>query len=296
MQKSGWAQRMRRKTAHMLFLLPLLAVNILFFLIPFIKTLYMSGFNWPLLGEKKFIGADNFLKLLSNVKFINALKFTLKYAVIVTPMLFITAFIMAILVNRKIPGVGIFRTIYFKPAVISMTASANIWLWIYNELYGVLNYVLLRLGILHEAVAWMHMPSTSLPAICVMITWKMSGFTMLMLLGAFQSIDEEIYQAASIDGANAVQRFTRITFPLVRPTMGLALVISVIGSVLAFEQFKIMTGGGPSYKTQTAVYYIYETSFKNFKFGYGAAMSIVLLVILAVLSVVQFALTRDATE
>lgn len=294
--KNGWSQRAKRKSMNMLFVLPLIAVNVMFFLIPFIKTIYMSGFNWPLLGEKKFIGLDNFGKLLNNVKFINALGFTLKYALLVTPMIFITAFVMAVLVNKHFPGVGAFRTIFFMPVVISMSASANIWLWIYNELYGVLNYILLNLGLIDKAIAWMHMPSSSLPAICVMVTWKMSGFTMLMLLGAFQSIDDEIYQAANIDGANAVQRFSRITLPLVRPTMGLALIISVIGSVLAFEQFRIMTAGGPSGKTQTAVYYIYDTSFKNFKFGYGAAMSIVLLVILAALSLVQYLLTRDATE
>jgi multiple sugar transport system permease protein len=220
----------------------------------------------------------------------------MEYAILVTPMLFIVAFVMAILVKRKFRGVGIFRTIYFMPVVISMTASADIWLWIYNELYGVLNHLLLSLGIIDDPIAWMHLPKTSLPAICVMVTWKMAGFSMLMLLGTFQSIDDEIYQAASIDGASSVQRFTRITLPLIRPTMGLSMVISVIGSVLAFEQFKIMTGGGPSSKTQTAVYYIYETSFRHFKFGYGAAMSMIVLVILAVLSYVQFALTKDTTE
>lgn len=280
----------------MIFILPLLAVNITFFVVPFVKSLYMSLYDWPLLGERTFQGIQNFLKAFQDKKFIHSLIFTMEYAILVTPMLFIVAFVMAILVKRKFRGVGIFRTIYFMPVVISMTASADIWLWIYNELYGVLNHLLLSLGIIDDPIAWMHLPKTSLPAICVMVTWKMAGFSMLMLLGTFQSIDDEIYQAASIDGASSVQRFTRITLPLIRPTMGLSMVISVIGSVLAFEQFKIMTGGGPSSKTQTAVYYIYETSFRHFKFGYGAAMSMIVLVILAVLSYVQFALTKDTTE
>lgn len=289
-------KRLRRSAWNMIFVLPLLAVNIIFFLIPFIKSLYMSLYDWPLLGERTFRGIENFVKAFSDKKFIHSLVFTMEYAVLVTPMLFVVAFAMAILVNRKFRGVGIFRTIYFMPVVISMTASADIWLWIYNELYGVLNHLLLSIGIIDAPVAWMHLPETSLPAVCVMVTWKMAGFSMLMLLGAFQAIDGEIYQAANIDGANAVQRFTRITLPLIRPTMGLSLVISVIGSVLAFEQFKIMTGGGPSSKTQTAVYYIYETSFRHFKFGYGAAMSMIVLVILAALSYVQFKITKDATE
>lgn len=288
--------RFKKRLINMVFILPLLIMNITFFVIPFVKAMYMSLFNWQLLGNKTFIGISNYLKAFQDPKFIHSLKFTFQYAIIVTPMLFITAFVMAILVNQKFRGVGIFRTIYFMPVVISMTASADIWLWIYNELYGILNHILLGIGIIEEPIAWMHSPEVSLPAICLMITWKMSGFSMLMLLGAFQSVDGDVYESASIDGANVIQRFFRITIPIIRPTIGLSMVLSVIGSVLAFEQFKIMTAGGPSSKTQTAVYYIYETSFRNFKFGYGAAMSMILLVILAVLSYFQFAVMKDSTE
>lgn len=285
-----------RRLLNMVFILPLVVVNVVFFMIPFVKSLYMSAFDWQLLGDKVFIGIENYISAFQDEKFIRSLIFTGKYALLVTPMLFIVAFIMAILVNQSFRGVGVFRTIYFLPVVISMTSSANIWLWIYNELYGVLNYLLMSVGIIDQPIAWMHSASTSLPAICIMITWKMSGFTMLMLLSAFQSIDNEIYEASSIDGANMVQRFFRITLPIIKPTIGLSLVISVIGSVLAFEQFKIMTAGGPSSSTETAVYYIYETSFRYFKFGYGAAMSMILLVILAILSYVQFAALKDPTE
>lgn len=281
---------------NMLFILPLLAVNITFFVIPFVKSLYMSFYNWPLLGQKVFIGLSNYIKAFSDRKFLHSLLFTLEYAVLITPMLFIMAFVMALLVNHRFRGVGIFRTIYFLPVVISMTASADIWLWIYNELYGVLNHILLAVGLIDSPIAWMHLPKTSLPAVCIMVTWKMSGFSMLMLLGALQSVDEQVYQSASIDGANGVQKFFRITFPLIRPTIGLSMVVSVIGSVLAFEQFKIMTAGGPSSRTQTAVYYIYDQSFGNYKFGYGASMSMILLVILAVLSWFQFRVMRDSTE
>ncbi len=285
-----------KNLTNMLFVLPLLVINITFFAVPFVKSLYMSLYDWPLLGDRTFIGIQNFIRAFQDKKFLHSLLFTMEYALLVTPMLFLVAFVMAILVNQKFRGVGIFRTIYFMPVVISMTASADIWLWIYNELYGVLNHVLLAVGIIDSPVAWMHLPKTSLPAVCAMVTWKMAGFSMLMLLGAFQSVDEEIYQSASIDGAGKIQQFFRITLPLIRPTIGLSMVISIIGSVLAFEQFKIMTAGGPSSKTQTAVYYIYQTSFGHFKFGYGAAMSMILLVILAVLSYFQFAVMKDSTE
>lgn len=296
MTKTKNWRTMRKNLTNMFFVLPLLAINITFFAIPFVKSFYMSLFDWPLLGEKAFIGIKNFIQAFQDKKLLHSLLFTMEYALIVTPMLFLVAFAMAILVNQKFKGVGIFRTIYFMPVVISMTASADIWLWIYNELYGVLNHLLLSIGLIDAPIAWMHLPKTSLPAVCAMVTWKMSGFSMLMLLGAFQSVDDEIYQSASIDGASKIQQFFRITLPLIRPTIALSMVISIIGSVLAFEQFKIMTAGGPSSKTQTAVYYIYETSFRHFKFGYGAAMSMILLVILAVLSYFQFAVMKDATD
>ena len=212
--KTKRVRHIRKRLLNMAFILPLLIVNITFFVIPFVKSLYMSLFDWKLLGNKLFIGLANYAKAFQDPKFLRSLKFTFQYGIIVTPLLFIVAFIMAILVNQSFRGVGIFRTIYFLPVVISMTASADIWLWIYNELYGVLNHLLMNLGIIDSPIAWMHMPSTSLPAVCIMVTWKMSGFSMLMLLGAFQSIGDDIYEASSIDGANGIQRFFRITIPI----------------------------------------------------------------------------------
>ncbi|MHC1771278.1 MAG: carbohydrate ABC transporter permease [Flexilinea sp.] len=256
----------------------------------------MSLFKWELLGTRKFIGLKNYIHAFQDEKFTNSLIFTFKYALLVTPMLFLLAFILALLVNHSIRGIGIFRTIYFAPVVISMTTCSLIWLWIYNDLYGILNYLLQSLGIITENITWMNQAGTSLPAVCFMITWKMAGFTMLLLLSAFQSIDNEIYEAASIDGADSVQAFFRITLPLIHSYIGLAMIISVIGSVLAFEQFQVMTKGGPSSSTMTTVFYIYNTSFKYFKFGYGAAMSMILLAILGVLSFFQFKLMKNPAE
>ncbi len=161
--KTKRARYIRKRLFNMAFILPLLIVNITFFVIPFVKSLYMSLFDWKLLGNKLFIGLANYAKAFQDPKFLHSLKFTFQYGIIVTPLLFIVAFIMAILVNQSFKGVGIFRTIYFLPVVISMTASADIWLWIYNELYGVLNHLLMNFGIIDSPIAWMHMPSTSLP-------------------------------------------------------------------------------------------------------------------------------------
>lgn len=132
------------------------------------------------------------------------LLFTLKYTVFVTPVLFVTAFALALLIDSKFKGVTLFQIIYFSPVVISMTSCSLIWLWICNDLYEILNYLLLKWNIIDEGVLWMGTESTSLPAIIFMITWKMSGFSMLIILAAFQSVDIQLYESASIDGASKI--------------------------------------------------------------------------------------------
>ena len=277
------------------FVLPAMILNLVLFLYPFLQTVVMSFYDWPILGAKKFILFDNYAHLFGDEQFIKSLVFTLKYALFVTPSLFLLAFLLAIIVNGTFRGVSFFRSIYYAPVVISMTCCSMVWLWIYNDLYGVLNYLLQRFHIIESPVLWMNAAETSLPAIIFMITWKMAGFTMLIILAAFQSVDEQIYEAASVDGANTVTQFFSLTLPIIRPQVALALIMSVIGSVLAFEQFLIMTKGGPAQETTTIVHYIYNTSFKYFKMGYGSSMTVVLLIILGVFSYFQYKIMRDPT-
>lgn len=278
------------------FVLPAVLLNFVFFLFPFFQSLVMSFYDWPVLGEKTFVFLENYRALLEDTQFWHSLFFTLKYALFVTPCLFILAFILALLINGAFAGVKLFRSLYFAPVVISMTCCSMVWLWIYNDLYGVLNYILQSLRIIEEPILWMNSADTSLPAVIFMVTWKMAGFSMLIILAAFQSVDEEIYEAASVDGANKISQFFRITLPIIKPHAALALVLSVIGSVLAFEQFLIMTKGGPAQDTTTIVHYIYNTSFKYFKMGYGSAMTMVLLVVLGVLSYFENRVLKDPTK
>ena len=268
--------KLHRSVIPFLFICPVIVMNLIFFCLPFLQSLAMSFFEWPLLGEKTFVGLGNYQTLLADDQFRTSLLFTMKYTLFVTPALFLMAFILALLIDGKFKGVTLFRTIYFSPVVISMTSCSLIWLWIYNDLYGILNYILQKLHIIDEAILWMGSEKTSLPAIVFMITWKMAGFSMLIILAAFQSVDTEVYESAAIDGASKARQFFHITLPIIRPQVGLALIMSVIGSVLAFEQFLIMTKGGPTETTTTLVHYIYNTSFKYYNFGYGSAMTIVL--------------------
>lgn len=288
--------KLHRSVIPFLFICPVIVMNLIFFCLPFLQLLAMSFFEWPLLGEKTFVGLGNYQTLLADDQFRTSLLFTMKYTLFVTPALFLMAFILALLIDGKFKGVTLFRTIYFSPVVISMTSCSLIWLWIYNDLYGILNYILQKLHIIDEAILWMGSEKTSLPAIVFMITWKMAGFSMLIILAAFQSVDTEVYGSAAIDGASKARQFFHITLPIIRPQVGLALIMSVIGSVLAFEQFLIMTKGGPTETTTTLVHYIYNTSFKYYNFGYGSAMTIVLLLIMLALSFAQMRLLKDPTE
>lgn len=288
--------KLHKSVIPFLFICPAIVINLLFFCLPFLQSLTMSFFEWPLLGAKTFVGLENYQTLLADDQFRTSLLFTLKYTLFVTPALFVVAFVLALLIDGKFKGVTLFRTIYFSPVVISMTSCSLIWLWIYNDLYGILNYILQELHIIDDPILWMGTEKTSLPAIVFMITWKMAGFSMLIILAAFQSVDTEVYESACIDGASKVRQFFHITLPIIRPQVGLALIMSVIGSVLAFEQFLIMTKGGPTETTTTLVHYIYNTSFKYYNFGYGSAMTIILLIIMLLLSFAQMRLLKDPTE
>ena len=170
-----------------------------------------------------------------------------------------------------------------------MVASL-IWMWMYNEMYGIINFLFKYVGLIDQPVAWLGKTWLARISVSVMIVWKTAGFSMVLLLAGLQGIPESIYEAASIDGASGIKKFMYVTFPILKPTFALALLISFIGSFLAFDHFYVMTGGGPANTTQTVVMYIFKTSFNFFKLGYGAAISIFLLIVLVILSFGQIKL------
>ena len=287
---------LRRQGVGFLFVLPSVLFVVVFFLVPLAMTGWMSLNDWPLLGSPHFIGLGNYQTLGSDSTFWNSLAFTVKYTVVVTPIIFITAFVLALLVRQPVRGVGLFRTAYFLPVVIGLGTASLLWVWLFNDQVGVFSGVLQGLGIIQDPIEFLADSTIALLAIVAMVTWKTAGFTMLLLVVGMQSIPDEYMEAARVDGAGRWARLRYITIPLLRRTFALALVLSVIGSFLAFDQFYILTHGGPQNQTITVVYWIYNNAFTYFKLGYGAALSIVLLVILVLISVVQLYLLRDTTE
>jgi len=297
------AQSRRRQRAGLFFVLPSVAFVGLFFIVPLLITAFMSLHNWPLLGDRHFIGLGNYRALASDTTFWNSLIFTIKYTVVmtpiivvITPIIVVIAFGLALLVRQHLPGVGFFRTAYFLPVVIGLATASIMWIYMFNDQTGVFNGILQGLGLVNAPVEWLNEPTGALLAIVVMVLWKAVGGTMLFFVIGLQAIPDDLYEAAKIDGAGRWALTRYITLPLLRRIFALALVLSVIGSFLAFDQFYIITQGGPQNSTITVVYWIYTTAFTYFKLGYGAALSIVLLVILVAISVVQLYLLREDTQ
>lgn len=289
--QSTW-QRQRSRIGF-LFVLPTVLFVFVFFIIPLLMTAFMSLHDWPLFGPRTFIGIQNYIDLFSDKQFLKSMDFTARYTVVITPLIFIVAFILASLVQHKLPGIGIFRTIFFLPVVIGLGTSSLLWVWLLNDQVGIINKILLDLGLIPKTQLWLAKPDTAMNVIILSVIWKTVGFTMVLLLAGMQSIPAELYESAEVDGAGYWQKLRFITLPLLRRTIALALVLSVIGSILAFDQFFIITGGGPRNSTISIVYWIFNNSFTYFKMGYGASMSIVLMVVLVLLSGVQLFLLRD---
>lgn len=287
----------QRQRNGILFVLPSVIFTLVFFIIPLLMTVWMSLHNWPLLGGRTFNGLENYYTLfVKDDQFWQSLWFTTKYTLFITPAIFILAFILALLVNTRLRGLGFFRTAYFIPVVIGLGTSSLLWVWLLNDRVGIINGLLMSVGWIDKPVVWLASPNLALFSIIVSVTWKTVGFSMILLLAGMQAIPEELYQAAMVDGADYLSRLRYITLPLLKRTFALALVLSVIGSYLAFDQFYIMTRGGPQNQTITVVYWIFANSFTYFKMGYGAALSLVLLGVLVVLSGIQLRLLRDDTS
>jgi multiple sugar transport system permease protein len=180
--------------------------------------------------------------------------------------------------------------------VIGLGTSSLLWVWLLHDRVGPMNAILVGLGLVDRPIIWLADPNYAMTAIVMSVVWKTVGFTMILLLTGMQAVPDELYEAARVDGASYWQRLRYIMLPLLRRTFALALILSVIGSYLGFDQFFIMTAGGPQNSTISVVYWIYKNSFTNFQLGYGASLSIVLLVVLVFLSVVQLRLLRDETS
>ncbi|MGW5363194.1 carbohydrate ABC transporter permease [Actinopolymorpha pittospori] len=264
-----------------------------FVFVPLVVAIYISLTNFPLIGPYHFIGLENYRLALTDPVFGRSILYTLLYTAIVTGPILVLGYVLAVMVRGNRRGSTLLRTFFFLPHVVGLTTLSFLMLLEAQPNSGAVNIVLRALGVTDGTTAWLVNGPLATALICVLVVWGVSGLTMVLLMSGMQGIPREIYESAEMDGASWWQAERRITIPMLRRTITLSLIISVIGSFLAFTQFYILTQGGPGSDTTTVVMAIYRRAFVDLQIGAATAMSLILVVITAVVTAVQFWLLRE---
>jgi multiple sugar transport system permease protein len=289
-------RQMRKNWTAYLFLAPGLLHFAIFTVFAVSFAFYISFHKWNIIQpDKPFVGLDNYVRLFHDPRFLRAVTNTLTFMIGV-PLNLAAGLAVALLLNTKVRGQAIYRTLFYIPVVTPLVVSSIIWKWVYQGDYGLLNYYLLKLGLIEHKIVWLADPNLALPALIIMGIWGGTGGTMVIYLAGLQSIPQEMYDAAEVDGASSLQRLLYITIPLLRPTTFFLLVTSVIGTFQIFTEVYIMTNGGPLNRTTTIGYYLYVNAFRELDMGYATAMAFILFAMIFVFTVIQWKYTRGDVE
>lgn len=278
-----------------LFLLPaLLALGLTVFW-PALQAFYLSftRFGYDITQPPEWVGMANFRRLWADSLFWQTLLQTLLYLVVVVPILVVVPLALAILVNRKLPGITWFRAAYYTPVIISMVVAGIAWKWLYAET-GLLNQLLALLGIIPrgEGIPWLTSPQLAIFSVMAVTVWKGLGYYMVIYLAGLQAIPAELYEAAAIDGSDGWRKHLDITLPLMKPYLLLVAVISAISATKVFEEIYIMTQGGPQNSSKTIVYYIYQKAFRELEMNYACAIGLVLFLLILGWSILNLKLSQ----
>jgi multiple sugar transport system permease protein len=286
-RRRGLRTSSRRAITAWLFLAPSLVVLAVFMVYPMIQAAYLSMTDYNLIRAAEWVGLDNYVELFGDAAFWNAFWNTVLYAVVVTPVTVVLALALAVFLDRQFIGRAFVRTAIFLPFIVSLGIIAIAWSFLMDPNIGLLTYWLSQAGVV-SSQGILSDPTWAMPAVMFVGVWKNVGFYMVIYLAGLQSIPRELREAARLDGADAWQRFRHVTLPLLSNQTMLVSVMALIATLQAFDQIYVMTHGGPFFKTETLVMLIYREGFQELRFGYGAAISWVLLLFVLVLSLIQY--------
>lgn len=272
------------------FLLPALVLMGVYTFFPMIFGTYLAFTEYNVITPPKWVGLENLRALLTEGYFWSGLWNSIRY-VLVVPVIQLTSIGVAMLVNRRLRGIGIFRTAYYIPVVSSFAVVGLMWGWMYDQ-YGPVNFVLKTLGMVDQPSNILLNPYLALYAVMFVTLWKGIGYYMVLYLAGLQSIDPSYEEAAVIDGASRWRVFWNVTLPLLRPTILLCSLLSTISAIKVFEEIFVMTGGGPAGSTYTAMYFIYSKAFQDFQYGEAAAASLVVAAVSLLFSILNFKYVR----
>lgn len=278
--------KLREETVKKIFLLPAAVGTIVFIAIPVFFSFFLSFCDWDLLSDITFVGFSNYKELLQSSEFTLILKNTFVFSLSTTIIAIIIPLVLAACLNSKIRGAEFFKTAYFLPFVTPMIVIAIVWEWIFDPNFGLLNHILK----LH--INWLYDTKTAMLALILVSAWKLIGYNMVIFLSGFSTINQSLYEAAKIDGANPVKTFFKITLPLLSPTVFFVAIITTISSFQVFDLIYLMTQGGPLNSTNVLVYWIYKNSFEFFNIGEASAGAYILFLIIFVLTYMQWIMRK----
>jgi multiple sugar transport system permease protein len=281
--------RWRTHLEGYLFIAPWLIGFVLFTLGPMIASAVISFTNFDILTPARWAGLANYARLINDRLFLNTVYNTLFYTILAVPTQLVIALGLALLLNMRLRGVGVFRTLFYLPTVVPAVAGVLLWVMLLNPDFGLFNRLLWAVGL--PGLPWLTDTTTAKPALVLIGLWYV-GSQMLVFLAALQGVPPELYDAAHIDGANAVARFRNVTLPMITPALFFNLVVGIINASQTFTLAFIGTGGGPANSTKFLVLYIYEQGFQSMRMGYASALAWALLLFIMVLTLFQFRLSR----
>jgi multiple sugar transport system permease protein len=274
-----------------LFLAPSLLIFFFFTVLPCLIALFLSLTQYDILTPIKWIGFQNYIHLFSDEVFFISLRNMLLYVLMFVPAMVILALLIAIALNRPVPGMKFFRTLFYLPMITSSVAAATVWIWLLQRNYGLINQILALFGI--TGPAWLADSNTALFAIVIVTLWQGLGGNIILNLAGLQGVPRMYYEAAVLDGANSWQCFRYVTWPSLRNTTFFITTVTLINSFQLFDQAYVMTQGGPAQATLTSVYYIYQMGFQQLRMGYASAMAFVLFLIILVFSIINMRFNRE---
>ncbi len=280
--------------AGYLFMLPFLLFFVGFVIYPMFMCIYTSFFDATMNREDIFIGFQNYVDLVNDPVFWTALENTLIIVVVSVPVTCAFSLWIATLISKMhVTATSAFRCIFYLPVVTGSVAVTMVWKWMFNNYYGILNYLGKGAGLLDKNINWLGDPKYALGCIILILLTTSVGQPIVLYVSALDNVDRSLVEAAHVDGATETQAFWKIKWPQMMPTTLYILVITTINSFQCFALIQLLTSGGPKNSTMTIMYYIYYNAFKQYKYGYGNAMGVILAIIIAILSAVQFRMGKE---
>ncbi|MFC4601812.1 carbohydrate ABC transporter permease [Cohnella hongkongensis] len=283
-----WKRHLKLELSALAYLSPFIIPLLVFYIWPLIRGVWISFHSWGILGMQKYVGLDNYTKLLSGGDFFRSLWNSLYFVLLIVPVIIVLGLSLALLIQRKIPFKTTFRSIYFLPYVLSVSVISFIWLRMFDSKNGLVNVILESVGL--SSVNWLTDPNAAWWSIVIATAWWTVGFVMVLFLAGLQEISPDLYEAADIDGASAVSKFRYITLPGLSSVLKVQIFFQIIAGLKLFGQVQIMTNGGPGDATNTIVRTIYVTGFKKDMFGLAAAQSTLFCIFMLLIAAVQYAL------